>query len=146
MTTLFTIGYSKHTPDSLFERLKSAGVRMLVDVRELPISRKIGFAKSALASWAAKFGIEYRHVKLLGVPAEMRHRKRDGGIETDDYMAEFRNLLQTRSDSLREALELAVSLPCCLLCLEERPEDCHRTIVAEELVKLAPDDVSIVHL
>jgi len=146
MKTLFTIGYSKHTPETLFERLKSAGVRMLLDVRELPISRKRGFAKSALASAAAEHGVEYRHFKMLGVPAEMRHRKRDGGIDTADYMAEFRTLLHTRSDSLREAHELAASTPCCLLCLEERPEDCHRTIVAEELVKLAPNGVSIVHL
>jgi uncharacterized protein (DUF488 family) len=137
MTAIYTIGYAKHTPESLFERLKGAGVQTLIDVRELPISRKRGFAKSALSSAAAASGIEYRHIKSLGVPSEMRHRRRDGGMAGADYMAEFRTLLQDRTETLQEAINLAEAKTSCLLCFEEKPEDCHRTVVAEEMAKLA---------
>lgn len=144
MAAIYTIGYAKHTPESLFERLKGAGVQSLIDVCELPISRKRGFAKSALSSAAAASGIEYRHFKLLGVPSEMRHRRRDGETAGADYMAEFRTLLQGRTDAVREAINLAEAKPSCLLCLEEKPEDCHRTIVAEKMAKLA--DFDVIHL
>ena len=142
-TTLFTIGYAAHSPDSLFSRLKSKGIERLIDVRELPLSRKKGFSKSALAATAAANSIEYRHIKELGVPSVMRHQIRKGGIDRSDYMNSFRDLLRSRRDVLHETLQLVESKPSCLLCLEADPVDCHRTVVAEELAMLAPDSLVV---
>jgi uncharacterized protein (DUF488 family) len=40
--TLYTVGYEKRTVATLVSDLLRAGVRTLVDVRELPLSRRKG--------------------------------------------------------------------------------------------------------
>src|SRR5438105_4958816 len=46
---IFTIGYEDHaTPPSLVMALRDAGIARLIDVRELPMSRRAGFSKTAL--------------------------------------------------------------------------------------------------
>src|SRR4051794_12149499 len=46
--TLLTIGYETHQePASLVSALQAARIERLVDVRELPLSRRRGFSKSA---------------------------------------------------------------------------------------------------
>src|SRR3546814_18177557 len=46
---LYTIGYAGQTLEGFLRRLKQVGVLTVVDVRELPLSRKSGFSKRALA-------------------------------------------------------------------------------------------------
>jgi hypothetical protein len=44
-----SVGYEKHRNSGEFARhLRRAGVERLIDVRELPISRRRGYAKTAL--------------------------------------------------------------------------------------------------
>jgi uncharacterized protein (DUF488 family) len=45
MPKLFTIGYEGRSLDVLIDELVGAGVERLVDVRELPLSRRRGFSK-----------------------------------------------------------------------------------------------------
>ena len=45
---IFTIGYEKSTIDEFVDRLADAEIEVLVDVRELPLSRKKGFSKNGL--------------------------------------------------------------------------------------------------
>jgi hypothetical protein len=45
MTTLFTVGYEGSKPSDLFASLQDNGVTLLIDVRDVPISRKPGFSK-----------------------------------------------------------------------------------------------------
>jgi len=47
--TLFTLGYEGLTIEAFIARLQAAQVKTVVDVRELPLSRKKGFSKSASA-------------------------------------------------------------------------------------------------
>ena len=49
--------------------LADAGVERLIDVRELPISRRRGFAKTALGEALAAEGVEYLHMRSLGNPS-----------------------------------------------------------------------------
>ena len=44
---LFTLGYEGLDIDAFVARVRDAGIRVIVDVRELPLSRKKGFSKSA---------------------------------------------------------------------------------------------------
>ncbi|MDP2877672.1 MAG: DUF488 domain-containing protein, partial [Holophaga sp.] len=48
-TTLCTFGYEGLTIEAFIARLKESGVRTIIDVRELPLSRKKGFSKKAFA-------------------------------------------------------------------------------------------------
>jgi uncharacterized protein (DUF488 family) len=52
--TIWTIGYERASSDALLAALKEAGVQVLMDVRDLPLSRRAGFSKSTLSGASAK--------------------------------------------------------------------------------------------
>jgi uncharacterized protein (DUF488 family) len=141
---LFTIGYEGATPDRLIETLREAGVTMLVDVRELPNSRRPGFAKRALSEALGHAGIGYRHVRALGTPAEGRAAARAG--RTGEMKRIFgARLAGGEAQAAVAALAAeAREARLCLLCLEADPAQCHRSLVAEAVA--CPGDIAIVHL
>ena len=59
--TLFTLGYEGLTIEAFIARLQAAQVKTVVDVRELPLSRKKGFSKTAFCTALATHGIAYLH-------------------------------------------------------------------------------------
>lgn len=128
---LFTIGYEGATVDGLVAALQTAGVRTLVDVRAVPLSRKPGFSKKALAARLAEAGIGYRHMQRLGTPPDGRAaaRKGDhGGLERI-YLAHLE--ASDAQAQLAELAALARAEPVALLCFERCPEDCHRSLLAD---------------
>ncbi|HEX5450535.1 MAG TPA: DUF488 domain-containing protein [Gaiellaceae bacterium] len=137
-TTLFTIGYEEHqTPASLIRALKRAGVRRLVDVRELPLSRRRGFSKTALAGALAGARIEYEHVRALGNPKPYRDLYKSGRVGRGERA--YRKHLHNGSYS--SLVELAGRLkekPTCLLCFEAAHEECHRAVIVEALSERLP--------
>lgn len=144
-TDLFTIGYESLKPDRFIELLKKCRVEVLVDVRELPISRKPGFAKNALAALLIKNGIEYRHAPEFGCPRDVRHAYRDSG-DWVSYTHEFLRFLDTRESALSVFAEFIVERRCCLLCLEEDFNFCHRKYVAEAIADRVPGGARVNHL
>lgn len=48
--TVWTIGYEQATVAGVVGALTKAGVEVLADVRALPLSRRPGFSKTALAT------------------------------------------------------------------------------------------------
>ena len=56
--TIWTIGYERASSDALLAALKEAGVQVLMDVRDLPLSRRAGFSKSTLRASLEAAGIE----------------------------------------------------------------------------------------
>lgn len=137
---LHTIGYEGVSLDAFLATLTAAKVTTLLDVRELAISRRKGFSKSALAAALQSVGIVYRHERALGTPREMRHRlRRDGNYKR--YFADFREYLGTQK---RLIADLAGELTgrVTLLCFERNPTECHRSIVVGELAKRSGVDFS----
>ena len=67
-----------HKPADLFASLKANRVKLLIDVRDVPISRKPGFSKTSLAQGLADAGIGYLHLKGLGDPKPGRIAAREG--------------------------------------------------------------------
>lgn len=81
-TVLFTIGYEGRDLEEFADRLKNFDVDTLVDVRDIPLSRKKGFSKTPLSQYLQEVGIEYIHIKPLGSPKELREKvKEDGDYE-----------------------------------------------------------------
>jgi len=142
--TLFTIGYERSTPDSLVRDLRAAGVERVVDVRELPLSRRRGFSKSALALALEGAGIRYEHVRALGNPKVLRDRFKAGDVEggAKEYRAHLHNGSQF---ALIELAETIGDEKTCLLCVEESHADCHRAIIAGAVAERLPQ-LSVVHL
>jgi uncharacterized protein (DUF488 family) len=141
---LMTIGYEGANISDFIATLQASKVTTLIDVRELPLSRKKGFSKNKLREILEAAGISYLHVKQLGDPKPGRAAARAGKIN------EFRRIFdkhinQDASQSaLRDVVPIVEAGGACLLCFERCHSDCHRSIVANELLKIA--DVKLAHI
>ena len=133
MKPLATIGYEAATQDAVIDRLKAAGVEMLVDVRAVAASRRAGFSKTVLAASLAEAGIGYVHLRQLGTPKPGREAARKGRIAEmtaifEDHLTEPAAQLE-----LAAAKELAAERKIALLCFEADHRGCHRKILADRI-------------
>lgn len=135
MKKLFTIGYEGAKLDDFVETLRAAKIDVLVDIREIPVSRRRGFSKTALGEAVEALGIAYRHERQLGSPKAIRHRLREDG----DYARFFRDFDRhlVKQGELLEALAQELKGNVALMCYEKDHTDCHRRSVAEALAELA---------
>jgi uncharacterized protein (DUF488 family) len=142
---LYTIGYEGLTLAGLLSKLKANKVAVVVDVREVPNSRKRGFSKSQLDSRLGRAGISYVHFKSLGSTAPVRKKyKRDGDFNS--FARSYMKTLKKEKAILRLAALHAVKERCCLLCYEDEAEKCHRSLVANEVAKQNGGSILIEHL
>ena len=122
--------------------LTGAGVAVLADVRALPLSRRPGFSKTALAAALAEAGIEYRHFKALGTPADGRAAARAGRhAELERIYAGQLQLPEAMAAGAQLA-DLARERHVALLCYERDAHVCHRTLLREAMLAVfAPIDL-----
>ena len=104
-------------------------IETVVDIRELPLSRKPGFSKKALASVLNLSGLEYVHMVDLGCPKPVRDGYREDGNWTR-YTEGFLKHLKTQKVAIAELSDLVSSSTCALLCYEADFNFCHRSMVA----------------
>lgn len=143
---IWTIGYEQATVPAVMHALREAGVEVLADVRALPLSRRPGFSKTALAAKAREAGIEYMHFKPLGTPAEGRAaaRRNDHAALERIYAGQL-ELPEAIAAGARLA-DLAAERKVALLCYEREAHGCHRTLLRQavlpdfEVVDLLPRD------
>jgi uncharacterized protein (DUF488 family) len=143
--TLFTAGYQGHNIETFLDLLMSHGVEQVIDVRQLPFSRKADFSKKRLTAHLAGVDIAYTHLVALGTPKPLRDELR----REHDFPAFFtamRAILDVQPEALHEALELARARPSALLCFEANHAECHRLVVAEAIERLAGGACEVVHL
>lgn len=133
MKTLATIGYESATQDDVIERLRRAGVQVLIDVRAVAASRRAGFSKGVLAASLQAAGIDYVHLRQLGTPKTGRDAARAGRV--DEMHAIYEDHLREPAAQLElaRAAEIAGERKAALLCYEADVHHCHREIVAERL-------------
>lgn len=131
MTALTTIGYERATLDEVIGRLKTAGVKIVLDVRAVAASRRAGFSKTLLAASLDEAGIAYVHLRDLGTPKAGRQAARAGRV--GEMQAIYRAHLEAPEAQLQlaQAAEIASQRPAALLCYEADAKDCHRAIVAD---------------
>ena len=137
--TLWTIGYERFpTPAGLIGALEEAGVEWVVDVRELPQSRRAGFSRRPLQDALADAGIVYEHRRELGNPPALREVFRAGRLieGREAYRSHLRDGREWALDTLSERVS---ERPTAVLCLEHDPALCHRGVIIEELVLRHPD-------
>jgi uncharacterized protein (DUF488 family) len=128
-----SVGYERYRQNSDFaRRLADAGVERLIDVREAPISRRRGFAKTALGEAMAAVGIEYVHIRALGNPKQYRDLYRSGHVAEGQGLYE-RHLLTERREALDDLVPLLRDKRSALMCLEHDPASCHRTVIIDLL-------------
>jgi uncharacterized protein (DUF488 family) len=131
--TIFTIGFTKKSAEQFFTSLQQSGAKRLVDVRLNNISQLAGFSKRDDLKYFLKTicKIDYVHAPILAPTADIldAYKKQRGDWLL--YERQFLDLMERRQiekDVTPELLDGA-----CLLCSEEKPEHCHRRLVAEYL-------------
>jgi uncharacterized protein (DUF488 family) len=139
---VFTIGYEQTTVAELITALQRAGVKRVLDVRALPLSRRPGFSKSALAGALQEAGIAYEHLKALGTPKEGRDAARRGDVATLERVYAGQIELPEAQAQTAILLDRIETGPTAILCYEREPAGCHRSLL---LAAVAPR-AELVHL
>jgi uncharacterized protein (DUF488 family) len=141
--TLYTFGYEGISIDAFISRLKKAKVSVVLDVRELPLSRKPGFSKNAFAAALSAAGIEYAHLSVFGCPKPIRDRYRANG-KWSEYVKSFSSHLSKKTAALTELANFVGKTNACLVCFEADFNLCHRSMVARAAARAG--NFGIVHL
>jgi hypothetical protein len=146
-TVLFTAGYEGISLECYLNRLIKEGVKLLCDVRKNPISMKYGFSRKTLETACKGVRIEYRHIPELGIDGVMRKNL----LSKEDYDRLFevynRDLLPLAQKQQEEVLDLINSYErVALTCFESNPRFCHRSHLAEALLKRSEDKLELRHL
>jgi uncharacterized protein (DUF488 family) len=143
MITVMTVGYQDRTVDDLIAVLRSADVKVLVDVRLTPLSRKTGLSKISLAARLHDADVDYVHLPALGNPRENRDAFRRG-----DQTAIAKYAVAIRRPegqaALEQLLRLATQHRVALMCIERDAARCHRSMVVDALGQIEP--VRTIHL
>ncbi len=108
---LYTVGYEGLSLPHFLDRLAQANVSRLIDVRELPLSRRPGFSKTKLSEALGDSGIEYVHMRLLGNPKPNRERYWSGDLRggADVYRRHLHNGSYPALMELAEGLDDAAT-------------------------------------
>jgi uncharacterized protein (DUF488 family) len=139
---IFTIGYEATTMGEFLAALSEAGVKRVIDVRALPLSRRPGFSKSPLRAALADVGIDYVHLKALGTPADGRTAARAGKQADLERIYAGQLELPEAMVQAEQMRELAIDRPSALLCFEREPAQCHRSL----LLNAVASDAEVTHL
>jgi uncharacterized protein (DUF488 family) len=128
-----TIGYEKASFGDFLATLREAGIAAIIDVRDLPMSRRAGFSKRQLQAGLEAAGVGYLHLKALGTPKEGRVAAHERDYPRFWAIVERQLATAAAAADLERAADLARAQPCCLLCYEADHRTCHRLRVAQLL-------------
>ena len=123
---LYTVGHSRHPIEHFIYLLKEHAVSLVFDVRSIPYSRRNPqYNQKVLAGRLRNEGIDYVFSgKELGAKSPSPDCYVDGKVQYDLIAAkpEF-------ADGLDRVIDKAGEARPALLCAEEDPLTCHRTIL-----------------
>lgn len=146
-TILFTIGYEGISLEAYLVRLLTHDVKVLVDVRNNPLSMKYGFSKSQLKKYCASLGIAYVHIPEVGIQGDQRQELHTQS-DYDQLFAVYRekNLTKTavQQDAILQLLKQHKRI--ALTCFEANICQCHRKHLAEAIAALPGFDYEVQHL
>lgn len=137
MIQLATIGYEAASLADFISTLGAAGIRRVIDVREIAQSRRPGFSKNALRAALAESGIDYYHIRQLGDPKHGREAARAGKFDLFRTIFNEHMDLPASRDALNDAVSLANEKTSVLVCFERDPKHCHRALVAERMAAVS---------
>ena len=130
---LFTIGFTKKTAEAFFTKLSKAGVKRVIDIRLNNVSQLAGFAKRDDLCYFLKTicNIDYIYKPEFAPTKDIMEEYRKNKGDWSVYEKRFLTLLAERKPEgtiFRDMFDDG-----CLLCSEDKPDNCHRRLVAEYL-------------
>jgi uncharacterized protein (DUF488 family) len=145
--TVATIGVYGFTAELFLDRLREAGVGLLLDVRQRRGVRgsEYAWANSArLQAALAGANIQYRHHKELAPTTELRRLqyreddrqgvgKRSRVELAREYRERYLAEILDQADLDAVIAELPSDRAAALMCVERDPQACHRSLIAARL-------------
>ncbi len=133
---LWTIGHSTRNIDQFTALLKDNGIKLVVDVRSLPGSKRYPqFNKESLADSLGEAGIRYEHFPELGG----RRKPKKDSQNTAWRNASFRGYADyMETEEFREGIERLLDFankvgPTAIMCAEAVWWRCHRSLISDYL-------------
>jgi uncharacterized protein (DUF488 family) len=135
-TVVYTVGHSTRPIEDFLALLHREGIRVLIDVRAFPMSRRHPhFNRESLGTTLAANDVAYVHAPPLGGRRRPRANSHNTGWRNESFRA-YADHMST--PEFREALEnvIATALrdPTTVMCAEALPWRCHRWLIADALV------------
>lgn len=149
MTRVSTIGVYDWDLESFLAALAAADVGLIADVRQRRGVRGPQYAwanSRRLQAALAEAGLQYRHHPELAPTTELRRLqyaedarlgvgKRSRVKLAPEYRRRYTREILDRVDLARFAQSLPREHATALLCVEQDPAACHRSIIAERLAQ-----------
>lgn len=146
-TILFTIGYEGISLEEYLNRLLKNDVKILVDVRNNPLSMKYGFSKSLLKRYCENMGITYMHFPELGIQSEQRQELKTQSDYDKLFTVYQKNSLPKTVSTQTAILDLLNQYKrIALTCFEANICQCHRKYLAEAIEALPGFEYEVKHL
>ena len=132
---IFTIGFTKKKAEKFFTDLCNAGVKCVIDIRLNNVSQLAGFAKKDDLRYFLKkiCDIDYIHMPELAPTKDILDEYKNNGGDWSVYEKNFIDLIEKRK--IEKKITNDILDNACLLCSEDKPDHCHRRLVAEYLSK-----------
>jgi uncharacterized protein (DUF488 family) len=146
-TILFTIGYEGISLEEYLVRLIKNDVKVLIDVRNNPLSMKFGFSKNQLKKFCGNVGIDYVHIPEVGIRSEQR-KELSTRADFDKLFASYREeILPQTVTHQTEILNLLIrERRIALTCFEANIEECHRKYLGDAIEKLPNFKYKVQHI
>jgi uncharacterized protein (DUF488 family) len=123
----FTIGYTGRPLPEILDRLITAGVRTLVDIRQNAVSMyRPELSKSNLRRYIEQWGLEYIHLPDLGVPRDIRAKAIQSGSRNVIWEWYDQYVIASYLGRNLHRFFNSVEHPVALMCVEIDPRECHR--------------------
>ncbi len=144
-SNLYTIGFTGKSAEQFFTLLRESNACRLIDIRINRTSQLAGFAKEQ----DLKFFIpeltrmEYVVREELAPTKDLLASYRKKEISWEKFAENYQGLVRDRA--LHNSLFLEDFSDSVLLCSENEPERCHRTLLANALIEQFPS-LKVIHL
>ena len=142
---IWTIGHSTRTIDEFISLLQANQIRLLVDVRSLPGSKRYPqFNKEALADSLGKTGIRYEHFPELGGRRKAKPESKNTAWRNASFRG-YADYMETKEfhEGIKRLVEVAQQAPTAIMCSEAVWWRCHRSLISDFLKTNGADVVHI---
>jgi uncharacterized protein (DUF488 family) len=135
MLTIWTVGHSTRSAEEFAQILLAHNIKVLVDVRSFPGSRRYPqFNRAALAESLMQVGIEYKHEPGLGGRRTPRADSHNTAWKNASFRA-YADHMESEEfkKGVKNLRELAAKTETAVMCAESLWWRCHRSLISDYL-------------
>jgi uncharacterized protein (DUF488 family) len=147
MNRLYTIGFTQKSAKIFFGLLNSNPIDIVLDIRLNNTSQLAAFSKYPDIEFFLKeiCDITYKHDVLFAPTDDILVAFKKKQITWDEYVAAFEKIKKDRKLKEHIVKNYMFENNICLLCSEQTPNQCHRSLVANMFTDLN-SDIDVVNL